>query len=57
MHAFWSSVQPNLRCHDKFLEWPEFPVAVHYDKLKETCLGFRHLAYSMINFGVTFTDS
>ena len=32
-------------------------LALSYDKLKETRLGFRHLAYSMINFRVTFNDS
>ena len=29
-------------------------LALSYDKLKETRLGFRHLAYSMINFRITF---
>ena len=29
-------------------------LALSYDKLKETRLGFRYLAYSMINFRVTF---
>ena len=28
-----------------------------YDKLKETRLGFRYLAYSMINYRVTYNDS
>lgn len=28
-----------------------------YDKLKETRLEFRYLAYSMINFRITFNDS
>lgn len=32
-------------------------LALSYDKLKETRLGFRHLAYSMINFRITFNDS
>ncbi len=32
-------------------------LALSYDKLKETRLGFRYLAYSMINFRVTFNDS
>ena len=32
-------------------------IALSYDKLKETRLGFRHLAYSMINFRVTFNTS
>ena len=32
-------------------------LALSYDKLKETRLGFRNLAYSMINFRVTFNDS
>ena len=31
-------------------------LAVSYDKLKETRLGFRYLAYSMINFRVTFNN-
>ena len=29
-------------------------LTLSYDKLKETRLGFRHLAYSMINFRITF---
>lgn len=32
-------------------------LALSYDKLRETRLGFRHLAYSMINFRVTFNNS
>lgn len=32
-------------------------LALSYDKLKETRLGFRNLAYSLINFRVTFNDS
>ena len=32
-------------------------LALSYDKLKETRLGFRYLAYSMINFRTTFNDS
>ena len=32
-------------------------LALSYDKLKETRLGFRHLAYSMINLRITFSDS
>ncbi len=32
-------------------------LVLSYDKLKETRLGFRNLAYSMINFRVTFNDS
>ena len=32
-------------------------LALSYDILKETRLGFRHLAYSMINFRVTFNDA
>ena len=32
-------------------------VSLSYDKLKETRLGFRHLAYSMINFCITFNHS
>jgi hypothetical protein len=32
-------------------------LALSYDKLKETRLGFRCLAYSMINFRVTFNNS
>lgn len=32
-------------------------LALSYDKLKETRLGVRHLAYSMINFRITFNDS
>ena len=32
-------------------------LALSYDKLKETRLGFRYLAYSMINFRITFNDS
>lgn len=31
-------------------------LALSYDKLKEIRLGFRHLAYSMINYRVTFND-
>ena len=32
-------------------------LALSYDTLKETRLGFRHLAYSMINFRITFNHS
>ncbi len=32
-------------------------LVLSYDKLKETRLGFRYLAYSMINFRATFNDS
>ncbi len=32
-------------------------LALSYDKLKETRLGFRYLAYSMINFRGTFNDA
>ncbi len=32
-------------------------LALSYDKLKETRLGFRNLAYSMINYRVTFNNS
>ncbi len=32
-------------------------LALSYDKFKETRLGFRYLAGSMINFGVTFNHS
>lgn len=32
-------------------------LALSYDKLKETRLGFRHLAYSMINLRLTFNGS
>ncbi len=32
-------------------------LAISYDRLEETRLGFRHLAYSMINFRVTFNSS
>ena len=32
-------------------------LALSYDTLKETRLGFRHLAYSMINFRITFKHS
>jgi transposase len=32
-------------------------LAISYDRLVETRLGFRHLAYSMINFRVTFNIS
>ena len=32
-------------------------LALSYDILKETRLGFRYLAYSMINFRVTFNDA
>ena len=32
-------------------------LALSYDKLKETRLGFRYLAYSMINFRITFNDA
>lgn len=31
-------------------------LAVSYDRLKKTRLGFRYLAYSMINFRVLFND-
>ena len=31
-------------------------LVLSYDKLKETRLDFRHLAYSMINYRVTFND-
>lgn len=32
-------------------------LAIIYDKLEETRLGFRNLAYAMINFRVTFSGS
>ena len=32
-------------------------LAISYDRLVETRLGFRNLAYSMINFRVTFSSS
>jgi transposase len=32
-------------------------LAISYDRLKEIRLGFRHLAYAMINFRVTFNRS
>ncbi len=32
-------------------------LVLSYDKLKETRLGFRNLAYSMINFRATFNDA
>jgi len=32
-------------------------LAVSYDRLEEIRLGFRHLAYAMINFRVTFNSS
>jgi transposase len=32
-------------------------LAVSYDRLEETRLGFRNLAYAMINFRVTFNNS
>jgi len=32
-------------------------LAISYDRLEETRLGFRNLAYAMINFRVTFNDS
>jgi transposase len=32
-------------------------LAISYDILEETRLGFRHLAYAMINFRVTFRGS
>ena len=32
-------------------------LALSYDRLKETRLGFRYLAYSMINYRVTFNDA
>ena len=32
-------------------------LAISYDRLEETRLGFRHLAYAMINFRVTFNTS
>ena len=32
-------------------------LALSYDKLKETRLGFRNLAYAMINLRVTFNES
>ena len=32
-------------------------LAIIYDRLEETRLGFRNLAYAMINFRVTFNSS
>ncbi len=32
-------------------------LALSYDKLKETRLGFRNLAYAMINFRATFNET
>lgn len=32
-------------------------LALSYDRLPETRLGFRHLAYAMVNFRTTFEDS
>ncbi len=32
-------------------------LALSYDKLKETRLGFRYLAYSMINLRITFNEA
>jgi transposase len=32
-------------------------LAISYDRLEEIRLGFRHLAYAMINFRVTFSNS
>lgn len=32
-------------------------LAISYDRLKEIRLGFRHLAYAMINFRITFNSS
>ena len=32
-------------------------LVLSYDKIKETRLGFRNLAYSLITFRVTFNDS
>jgi len=32
-------------------------LAISYDRLEETRLGFRHLAYAMINFRITFNNS
>lgn len=32
-------------------------LAISYDRLEEIRLGFRHLAYAMINFRVTFNDT
>ena len=32
-------------------------LAISYDRLEEIRLGFRHLAYAMINFRVTFNTS
>jgi len=32
-------------------------LAISYDRLEEIRLGFRHLAYAMINFRVTFNNS
>jgi transposase len=32
-------------------------LAISYDRLEEIRLGFRNLAYAMINFRVTFNDS
>ena len=32
-------------------------LAISYDRLEKTRLGFRHLAYAMINFRVTFNTS
>ena len=32
-------------------------LAISYDRLEETRLGFRYLAYAMINFRITFNSS
>ena len=32
-------------------------LTISYDRLEEIRLGFRHLAYAMINFRVTFNSS
>lgn len=44
---------------ERTLGWQETyrKLALSYDTLKETRLGCRHLAYSMINFRITFNHS
>ena len=43
---------------ERIFDWQDTyrKLILNYDKLKETRLGFRHLAYSAINFRMTFND-
>ena len=45
-------VEPTFGWQDTYRK-----LTLRYDKLKETRLGVRHLAYSMINFRITFNNS